>query len=58
MDTPTAVVLVVGIAVFAYLMRLLITERGDFEAHERAGTNEFFVKAKERKKENLDRRVT
>jgi hypothetical protein len=50
MDTLTGMVYLAGIAVFAYLARLLIVERGDFEAGGRAGTSEFFLKAKARKK--------
>ena len=44
--------LVLGLAMLAtvvYLGRLLIRERGDFEAGGRSGHHEFFVKAKQRK---------
>ena len=44
--------LVLGLAVLAtvvYLGRLLIRERGDFEAGGQSGHHKFFVKAKQRK---------
>jgi hypothetical protein len=50
MDLNTTIVLVTGFLVLAYVVTLLITWKGDFEAGGRTGTAEFFVKAKERKK--------
>jgi hypothetical protein len=50
MDTNTTVVCVAGIVAAVCLAWLLIIKRGDFEIGGRAGTGEFFLKAKQRKK--------
>jgi len=50
MDILTAVVWIVGMLIAAYIVRLLILHRGDFEAGGRTINGEVFVKAKERKK--------
>ena len=50
MDITTAVVWLVGIVAIVYMVHLVITKKGDLEAGGRAGTSEFFLKAKERRK--------
>ena len=50
MSITTAIVCLGGIAVIAYVMRLLITHRGDFKASGRFGSNEFSVQAKDGKR--------
>jgi hypothetical protein len=50
MDTNTAMIYLAGIVAVACLVGLIIILKGDVEAGGRAGTNEFFLKAKERKR--------
>jgi hypothetical protein len=40
----------IAILALVYIVRLLVREGGDFEAGGRAGTSQFFVKAKERRR--------
>jgi hypothetical protein len=50
MDFNTVVVCLAIVAAAVYVVRLLVREGGDFEAGGRAGSGEFFVKAKTRKR--------
>jgi hypothetical protein len=48
MDTMTFALSFAIVAAFVYLGRLVVRERGDFEAGGQAGRHKFFVKAKQK----------